>query len=133
MSVWSIVNFSISTTTLIDWVRLLAANVIKFRDSMIFILLIFFWIFRWYLNRYYSMILIWCYYLVSVDLSKWILSWKTLFYKFLRFCLGQMPEIHVNVGLQINGFFCSTRQLRIKRFNKSIKWIWINDVMDFYS
>ena len=37
----------------------------KFCDLMMFIFLIIYWIFRWYLKSYYSMILIWCYYLVS--------------------------------------------------------------------
>ena len=45
----------------------------KFRDSMILKKIIIHWIFRWYLNRYYSMILIQCYYLVSTCLFKKIL------------------------------------------------------------
>ena len=40
--------------------------------------LIIYWIFRWCLNRYYSMILIWCYYLVSKIWVTKISWWKTL-------------------------------------------------------
>ena len=77
------------------------------------VILIIYWIFWWYLNRYYSMILIWCYYLASRMLPLGKLQ------------LNSLVSVFINILLSFcSNCFISTSRLSLLQYGLSLTWIW---------